>query len=122
MSAHKCILDFERSVVLMKKGRQRVTVARAPVHGRVNLDSSTNPLAVLSALQLRRAYKKGHRVYLAVIKPIDDPVDNSVDNTVKDNSAGLPRSACNYLATDITDPSGKKRWVSGLAEEFSDVF
>jgi hypothetical protein len=118
MSAHKCILDFERSVVLMKKGRRRVTVARAPVHGRVNPDSSTNPLAVLSALQLRRAYKKGHRVYLAVIKPIDDPVDN----TVKDNSAGLPRAVSNHLATDITDPLGKERWVSGLAEEFSDVF
>jgi hypothetical protein len=27
MSAHKCILDFERLVVLMKKGRRRVTVA-----------------------------------------------------------------------------------------------
>jgi hypothetical protein len=107
MSARKCILDFERSVVLIKKGRQRVTVARAPVHGRIDPDSSTNPLAVLSALQLRRAYKKGHCVYLAVIKPIDDPVDNPADNTVKDNSAGLPHSASNYLATDITDPSGK---------------
>jgi hypothetical protein len=122
MSAHKCILDFERSVVLMKKGRRRVTVARAQVHGRVNPDSSANPLAVLSALQLRRAYKKGHRVYLAVIKPIDDPVDNPADNTVKDDSAGLSRSAPNYVATDITDPSGKERWVSGLAEEFFDVF
>jgi hypothetical protein len=77
---------------------------------------------VLSALQLRRAYKKGHLVYLPVIKPIDDPVDNPADNTVKDNSAGLPHSAFNYLTTDITDPSGKERWVSGLAEEFSDVF
>jgi hypothetical protein len=122
MSAHKCILDFERSMVLMKRGRQRVTVARAPVHGRVNPDSSTNSLAVLSALQLRRAYKKGHRVYLAVIKPTDDPVDNPADNTVKDNSAGLPHSASNYLATDITDPSGKERWVSGLVEEFLSVF
>jgi hypothetical protein len=122
MSAHKCILDFERSVVLMKKGRRRVIVARAPVHGRVNPDSSTNPLVVLSALQLRRAYKKGHRVYLAVIKPIDNPHDNPVDNTVNDNSAGLPHSASNHLATDIADPSGKERWVSGLAKEFSDVF
>jgi hypothetical protein len=122
MSAHKCILDFERSVVLMKKGRQRVTVARAPVHGRVNPNSSTTPLAVLSALQLRRAYKKGHCVYLAVIEPIDDPVDNPVDNTVKNNSAGLPRSASNHLATYIIDPSDKERWVSGLAAGFSDVF
>jgi hypothetical protein len=113
---------FERSVVLMKKDRRRVIVARAPVHGRVNPDSSTNPLAVLSPLQLRRAYKKGQRVYLAVIKPINDSVDNPVDNTVNDNSAGLPHSASNYLATDITDPSGKERWVSGLAEEFCDVF
>jgi hypothetical protein len=122
MSAHKCILDFERSVVLMKKGRQRVTVARAPMHGRVNPDSSTNSLAVLSALQLRRAYKKGQRVYLAVIKPIDDPVNNAADNTVKDNSPWLSHSASNYLARDITDPSGKDRWETGLAEEFSGVF
>jgi hypothetical protein len=106
----------------MKKGRQRVTVARAPVHGRVNLDSSTNPLAVLFALQLRRAYKKGHRVYLAVIKPIDDPVDKPADNTVNDNSTRLPHSTANNQATDITDLSGKERWVSGLAEEFFDVF
>jgi hypothetical protein len=122
MSAHKCILDFGRSAVLMKKGRRRVTVARPPVLGRVNPDSSTDPLAVLSALQLRRAYKKGHRVYLAVIKPIDDHVDNPADNIVKDNSAGLPHSASNYLATDITDPSGKERWVSDLAEEFFEMF
>jgi hypothetical protein len=61
MSAHKCILDFERSVVLMKKGRGRrkVTVAQAPAHGWVNPNEKANPLAVLSALQLKRAYKKG---------------------------------------------------------------
>jgi hypothetical protein len=59
MSANKCIRDFERSMVLMKKGRQRVTVARAPVHGRVIPDSSTNPLAILSALQLRRGLQEG---------------------------------------------------------------
>jgi hypothetical protein len=41
---------------------------------------------------------------------------------VNDNSAGLPHSASNYLATDITDLSGKERWVSGLAEGFSDMF
>jgi hypothetical protein len=41
---------------------------------------------------------------------------------MKDISAVLPHSASNYLATDIADPSGKERWVSGLAEEFSDVF
>jgi hypothetical protein len=54
------------------------------------------------SLQLKRACKKGQRVYLAVIKPIADPVDTFV----KDNS-GLPRSASNYMATDIPDPSGK---------------
>jgi hypothetical protein len=32
MSAHKCILDFERSVVLIKKGGRRVTVVRDPIH------------------------------------------------------------------------------------------
>jgi hypothetical protein len=121
MSVHMCILDFERSVVLMKKGRRRVTIARASAHGWVNPNEKANPLAVLSALQLKRAYKNGHQVYLVVIKPIDNPDDNSVDNTVKDFS-GLSRSVSNHLATDITDPSGKERWVTGLAEEFSDVF
>jgi len=47
ISAHKCILDFERSVVLMKKGRRRVTVARAPAHGWINPNEKSNPLAVL---------------------------------------------------------------------------
>jgi hypothetical protein len=69
-------------------------------------------------MQLKRAYKKGERVFPAVIKPIDDPADNSVNN-----NSGLPRSASNYMATDIAaDPSGKKRWVFGLVEDFSDVF
>lgn len=56
-----------------------MTVARAPVHGWVNPNSSTNPL-VLSALQLRRAHRKRHHIDLAVIKPIDDLVDNPIDS------------------------------------------
>jgi hypothetical protein len=117
MSAHKCILGFERSVVLMKKGGRRVTVVRAPIHRWASPESSSKPLSTLSAMQLKRAYKKGERVYLAVFKPIDNPADNSVNN-----NSGVPRSAFNYMATNITDPSGKERWVDGLVEEFSDVF
>jgi hypothetical protein len=117
MSAHKCILVFERFVVLMKKGRRRVTVVRASIHRWASPESSSKPLSTLSAMQLKRAYKKGERVYLAVIKPIDDPADNSVNN-----NSGVPQAAFNYMATDITDPSGKERWVGGLVEDFSDVF
>jgi hypothetical protein len=117
MSAHSCILDFQRSVVLMKNlGRWRVTVVRAPIHKWASPGSSFKPLSTLSAMQLKRTYKKGERVYLVVIKPIDDPADNSVNN-----NSGLPCSAPNYMATDITDPSGKERWVSDLVEDFSDV-
>jgi hypothetical protein len=101
----------------MKKGRRRVTVVRAPTHKWVSLELSSKPLSTLSAMQLKRAYEKDKQVYLIVIKPIDDPADKPVNN-----NSGLPRSASNYMATDITDPSGKERRVSGLVEDFSDMF
>ena len=71
MTSHKCILDFERNSVLLKKGRRRVTVLRSLVKQTPDTNPDSKPLSSLSALQVKRAIRKNQRVFLAVIKPLD---------------------------------------------------
>ena len=119
MIPHKCILDFERMCVLLKKGRRRVTVLKSdnPAH-KPSLDN-TNSASSLSAMQVKRALRKKQSVFLAVIKPLDDPVGES-NRAVP--LAASTTSSSSRSGFNLDDLSDKEAWKSGLVSEFSDVF
>ena len=99
MTSHKCILDFERMSVLMKKGRRRVTVLKSAHRARVTENAESKPLSSLSAMQVKRAIRRKQRVFLAVIKPLDVP-DADSDSTSRPSAAASPTSSytvCKYL-------------------------
>ena len=55
MTSHKCVLDFERMCVLMKKGRRRVTVLKSAPRSRLPEFSDSKPLSSQSEA---KAYQK----------------------------------------------------------------
>lgn len=124
MTSHKCILDFERMSVLIKKGRRRVTVLKsAPSAQR---EPVSKPLPSLSAMQVKRAIRKNRRVFLAVIKPLGDPIPDSAgaslaaSASVMSASTSAPTTSKSYYNLD--NLSGKGTWKADLVSEFSDVF
>jgi hypothetical protein len=117
MTSHKCILDFDRMCVLLRKGRRRVIVLKSDMpRQKPSLENKLVPS--LSAMQVKRIFLKRQPVFLAVIKPLDDLDDSSGPSLLSASSAStLPK--VNY---DLNEPSDREAWKSGLVSEFSDVF
>lgn len=120
MTSHKCILDFERMSVLMKKGRRRVTVLKSAHRARVSEHAESKPLSSLSAMQVKRAIRKKQRVFLAVIKPLD-VADADSDVTPRPSTSARPTSSFS-VCKNLDDPAQKEVWTSDLVHEFADVF
>ena len=118
MVSHKCILDFERMCVLLKKGRRRVTVLKSDASSPKPsvLDGNS---ASLSAMQVKRELRKNRSVFLAVIKPLDDPIGES-NRAVP--LAASTASSSSRAGFNLDELSGREAWKSGLVSEFSDVF
>ena len=123
ITSHKCVLDFDRMCVLMKKGRRRVTVLKSAPRSRLPERSDSKPLSSLSAMQVKRAVKKKQRVFLAVIKPLDPPGPPVGDSGIPPCLAASARSTSSYtVCKDLDDPVQKEVWTSDLVHEFADVF
>src|SRR6478736_1260910 len=77
--------------------------------------------AVLSASQLKRLARKGARVFLAVIRPVEsDPVPPMVAS-VATLSPEEPTLSVQPVQP-VSPLGGEVPWVSELLSEFSDVF
>jgi hypothetical protein len=117
MTSHKCILDFDRMCVLLRKGRRRVTVPKSDMPSQ-KPSQENKPVSSLSAMQVKRIFLKRQPVFLAVIKPLDDLDDSSGPSLLSASSASTP-SKVNF---NLDEPSNKEAWKSGLVSEFADVF
>src|SRR6476620_10710995 len=75
MSKYDCILHYGKGCIMIKKGKRHMTVnSHALPRSQAPVDEEKSD-SVLSASQLKRLARKGARVFLAVIRPVEsDPV------------------------------------------------
>jgi hypothetical protein len=106
MSKYDCILHYGHGCLMIQKGKRHITVKTPPMHREVPAETETVP-NMLSASQLKRAVRRGERVFLAALKPLDSDATASESTT----PSGQP-----------DHPASEKPWVSSLIDEFSEVF
>jgi hypothetical protein len=115
------ILHYGKGCIMIKKGKRHMTI-RSPALPRVQppVEEEKSDF-VLSASQLKRMARKGARVFLAVIRPVEsDPVPPVVAS-VATLSPDEPTPSVQHVQP-ISPPGGEVPWVSELLSEFSDVF
>jgi hypothetical protein len=106
MSKYDCILHYGSKCLMIQKGKRHITVKTPPMH-REAPDESETVVNVLSASQLKRAVRRGERVFLATVKLLEP-------------DTAAPGSASPSVQPD--HPASEKPWVSNLIGEFFGVF
>jgi hypothetical protein len=76
---------------------------------------------VLSASQVKRLARKGARVFLAVIRPVESDSVPPVEASIAALSPNVPTSSV-QPDQPAGPPGGEVPWVSKLLSEFSEVF
>jgi hypothetical protein len=94
MTSHKCILDFDRMCVLLRKGCRRETELKSDMP-KQKPSLENKHVSSLFAMQVKRIFQKRQPVYLAVIKPLDDLDDSFGPSLLSASSASTP-SEVNY--------------------------
>jgi hypothetical protein len=121
MLKYNCILHYGKGCIMIQKGKRHMTInslALPRVQPPVEEEKSDY---VLSASQLKRLARKGARVFLAVIRPVEfDPV-SPVVASVATLSPNVPTSSVQPVQP-IGPPGGEVPWIFKLLSEFSDVF
>jgi hypothetical protein len=106
MTKYDCILHYGRKCLMIQKGKRHISVKTPPMHRDPPEESDAVP-NVLSASELKRAVRRGERVFLASLK------------LLKPETAA-PESASPSVQPD--HPASEKPWVSNLIGEFFKVF
>jgi hypothetical protein len=121
MLKYNCILHYGRGCIIIQKGKRHMTV-NSPALPRVQppVDDEASD-TVLSTSQLKRLARKGARVFMAVIRPVEsDPVPPVVAS-VATLSPDVPSTSAQPVRP-VGPPGGEVPWVSELLSEFSEVF
>jgi hypothetical protein len=119
MLKYDCILHYGKGSIMIRKGKRHMTVnspALPRVQPPVEKDKSDS---VLSASQLKRMARKGARIFLAVIRPVEsDPIPPVVASV-----AALSSVPTSVVQPDqpAGSPGSEVPWVSDLLSEFSEV-
>ena len=124
MTKYNCVLHYGKSCVMIQKGKRFLTL-KSPALPRTRSLEEEKPKpdpSVLSYSQLKRLARKGARVFLATLKPMDfDGVPLAAVYPSADLSAEDPASSVQPVQP-INPVSSEKKWVSDLLSEFSEVF
>jgi hypothetical protein len=106
---------------MIKKGKRHTTV-NSPALPRAQPPADEEKSdSVVSASQLKRLARKGARVFVAVVYPVEsDPVP-PVEAFVATLSPEEPTASV-QLVQPVSPPGGEVPWVSELLSEYSDVF
>jgi hypothetical protein len=121
LDKYDCILHYDNGCIMIRKGKRHLTVnSPALPRNQLPVDEEKSE-SVLSASQVKRLARKGARVFLAVIRPVEfDPVPPVV-GSVAALSLDVPTSSVQPdQATG--PPGGEVPWVSELLSEFSKMF
>jgi hypothetical protein len=121
LDKYDCILHYGKGCIMIRKGKRHMTVnSPALPRSQLSVDDEKSD-SVLSASQVKRLARKGARVFLAVIRPVEsDPVPPVVAS-VAALSPDVPTAS--VQPDQPAGPSGGEvPWVSELLSEFSEVF
>jgi hypothetical protein len=121
LDKYDCMLHYGKGCIMIRKGKRHLTVNSPALPRNQLLVDEEKFDSVLSASQVKRLARKGARVFLAVIRPVEsDPVPPVV-GSVAALSPDVPTSFVqpNQAAGP---PGGEVPWVSELLSEFFEVF
>jgi hypothetical protein len=121
LDKYDCILHYGKGCILIRKGKRHSTV-NSPALPRNQLPVDEEKFeSLLSASQVKQLARKGVRMFLAVIRPVEsDPVPPVV-GSVAALSPDVPTSS---IQPDQAagPPGGEVPWTSELLSEFFEVF
>jgi hypothetical protein len=118
---YDCILHYGKGCIMIRKGKIHMTVnSLALPRSQLPLDDKKSD-SVLSASQVKRLVRKGARVFLAMIRPVES---NPVPPVVASVVALSPDGSTASVQPDqpAGPPGGEVPWVSELLSEFFEVF
>jgi len=94
LRATRAILDYGAGTLVVYKGKKKVTIQSPAASGTSKAQApavAAASIRPLSALQLKRAIRKGNQAYLAVLRVVDeDNPDDLLPRTVEDAWHGSP--------------------------------
>src|SRR6476620_779489 len=121
MTKYDCILHYGKGCIMIKKGKRHMTVnSPALPRSQPPVDEEKSD-SVLSASQLKRLARKGARVFLAVIRPVESDHVPPVVAFVATPSPKEPLPSFQPVQP-VSPPGVEVPWVSEMLSEFSDVF
>jgi hypothetical protein len=121
LDKYDCILHYGKGCIMIRKGKRHMTInSHALPRNQLPVDDEKSD-SVLSASQMKRLARKGARVFLAVIRPVES---DSVPPVVASVAALSPNLPTTSVQPDqpAGPPGGEVPWVSDLLSEFSEVF
>jgi hypothetical protein len=121
LDKYDCILHYGKGCIMIQKGKRHLTVnSPALPRSQLSVDEEKSE-SVMSASQVKRLARKGARVFLAVIRPVEsDPVPPVV-GSVAALSPDVPTSSVQPDQA-AGPPGGEVPWVSELLSKFFEVF
>jgi hypothetical protein len=121
LDKYDCILHYGKGRIMIRKGKRHLTVNTPALPRNQLLVDEEKSESVLSASQVKRLARKGARVFLAVIRPVEsDPVPSVVGSVA---ALSPDVSTCSVQPDQAAGPpGGEVPWVSELLSEFSEVF
>jgi hypothetical protein len=121
LDKYDCILHYGKGCIMIRKGKRHLTV-NSPTLPRNQLPVDEEKFeSVLSASQVKRLARKGARVFLKVIRPVESDPVLPVVGSVAALSPDVPTSSVQPDQA-AGPPGGEMPWVSELLSEFSEVF
>jgi hypothetical protein len=121
LDKYDCILHYGKGCIMIQKGKRHLTVNSPALPRSQLLVDEEKSDSVLSASQVKRLARKGARVFLAVIHPIESDLVPPVVGSVAALSPDVPTSSVQPDQA-AGPPGGEVPWVSELLFEFSKVF
>ena len=114
MTRYDCVLHYSKNCVMIQKGKRHITVNSPALPRSRSVDDESNS-TLLSYAQVKRAVKRGARVFLATLKPLEDRNPAQSETPTPSEHSVQPVQPNNPV-------SSEKKWVADLLSEFSDVF
>ena len=124
MTKYNCILHYGKKCVMIQKGGRYMTLKSPPLPrtSRVEPEGNDANAPMLSFTQLKRAVRKGARVFLATLKPLDNGTFADPGPSLNAAAPSSSAPSLDAVPTQSDEPVSDRKWVVDLVDEFSDVF